>query len=90
MRNKAYLSIGSVAMGIAGSMTNEDFFEDYLGMRNEYVDMTEIVRRWDEGIYDHDEFEKAYEWAKNILQLVLMFIIMIIQINSQTNKKLSN
>lgn len=64
MRNKAYLSIGSVAMGIAGSMTNEDFFEDYLGMRNEYVDMTEIVRRWDEGIYDHDEFEKAYEWAK--------------------------
>lgn len=64
MRNKAYLSIGSVAMGIGGSMVNPDFFEDYLGMRNEYVDMSEIIRRWDEGIYDHDEFKKAYEWAK--------------------------
>jgi len=64
MRNKAYLSIGSVAMGIGGSIVDSDFFQDYLGMRNEYVDMSEIIRRWDEGIYDHAEFEKAYNWAK--------------------------
>ncbi|RCA10767.1 L-fucose isomerase [Enterococcus durans] len=64
MRNKAYLSIGSVAMGIGGSIVDADFFQEYLGMRNEYVDMSEIIRRWDEGIYDPEEFEKAYEWAK--------------------------
>ncbi|MEI2353325.1 L-fucose isomerase [Pediococcus acidilactici] len=64
MRNKSYLSIGNVAMGIGGSMVNADFFQNYLGMRNEYVDMTEIVRRWDEGIYDKEEFEKAMKWAE--------------------------
>ncbi|MDE3283625.1 L-fucose isomerase [Lacticaseibacillus parahuelsenbergensis] len=64
MRNKSYLSIGSVAMGIAGSTVDPDFFQEYLGMRNEYVDMTEIVRRWDEGIYDKEEFEKALAWAE--------------------------
>lgn len=64
MRNKAYLSIGNVAMGIAGSTVNPDFFQDYLGMRNEYVDMSELVRRWDEGIYDQDEFKRALAWAK--------------------------
>jgi L-fucose isomerase len=64
MKNKAYLSIGNVAMGIGGSMVDADFFQDYLGMRNEYVDMTEIVRRWDEGIYDEEEFKKAMKWAE--------------------------
>lgn len=64
MHNKAYLSIGNVAMGIGGSMVNPDFFQDYLGMRNEYVDMSEIVRRWDEKIYDEKEFKKALAWAK--------------------------
>jgi L-fucose isomerase len=64
MRNKSYLSIGNVAMGIGGSIVNADFFQDYLGMRNEYVDMSEIVRRWEEKIYDPEEFEKAYAWAK--------------------------
>ncbi|MCI1882959.1 MAG: L-fucose isomerase [Sporolactobacillus sp.] len=64
MRNKAYLSIGNVAMGIGGSMVNPDFFADYLGMHNEYVDMSEIVRRWDEGIYDREEFQRALAWAK--------------------------
>lgn len=64
MRNKAYLSIGNVAMGIGGSIVDADFFQDYLGMRNEYVDMTEIVRRWEEEIYDSAEFERAYQWAK--------------------------
>lgn len=64
MHNKAYLSIGNVAMGIGGSIADADFFQDYLGMRNEYIDMSEIVRRWDEKIYDEKEFEKALAWAK--------------------------
>lgn len=64
MRGKSYLSIGSVAMGIAGSIVNPDFFQKYLGMRNESVDMTEITRRIDEGIYDHEEYEKALKWVK--------------------------
>lgn len=64
MRGKAYLSMGSVSMGIAGSIVNESFFQDYLGMRNEYVDMSEFVRRMDEGIYDNAEFEKALQWTK--------------------------
>lgn len=63
MRGKSYLSIGSVAMGIAGSTVNTDFFQEYLGMRNESVDMSEIIRRVDEGIYDKDEFEKALAWV---------------------------
>lgn len=65
MKGKSYLSMGSVAMGIAGSIVNADFFQDYLGMRNEYVDMTEFIRRMDEGIYDKEEFEKALKWTKN-------------------------
>lgn len=64
MRGKSYLSMGSTCMGIAGSMVNHDFFEDYLGMRCESVDMTEIVRRIDEGIYDKEEFERAMDWVK--------------------------
>ncbi|MDR0815098.1 MAG: L-fucose isomerase [Bacteroidales bacterium] len=64
MRGKSYLSIGSVAMGIAGSMVNPDFFQEYLGMRNEYVDMSEIIRRVNEGIYDKEEFAKAMAWTK--------------------------
>ncbi|MCI1892783.1 MAG: L-fucose isomerase [Schleiferilactobacillus harbinensis] len=64
MRNKAYLSIGGVAMGIGGSTVDPDFFQDYLGMRNEYIDMSELVRRMDEKIYDPDEFDRALAWAK--------------------------
>ncbi|MBW2144787.1 MAG: L-fucose isomerase [Deltaproteobacteria bacterium] len=64
MRGKSYLSMGSVSMGIAGSVVDDHFFADYLGMRNEYVDMTEFVRRMDERIYDPQEFEKALEWIK--------------------------
>lgn len=63
MRGKSYLSIGSVSMGIAGSIVDPDFFQDYLGMRNESVDSTEILRRMDEGIYDKEEFRKAMEWT---------------------------
>ncbi|MGL4798423.1 MAG: L-fucose isomerase [Cellulosilyticaceae bacterium] len=64
MKEKSYLSIGGVSMGIAGSIVDPHFFSDYLGMRNEYVDMTEIKRREDEGIYDHEEYEKALAWVK--------------------------
>ncbi len=65
MKGKSYLSIGSVSMGIAGSVVNPDFFFDYLGMRNEYVDMSEIVRRIEENIYDTEEFKRALAWTKN-------------------------
>lgn len=64
MKGKSYLSIGAVCMGIAGSIVDPDFFEDYLGMRCEGIDEVEIIRRMTEGIYDKDEFEKALKWAK--------------------------
>jgi L-fucose isomerase len=64
MRGKSQLSVGSVAMGIAGSIVDPDFFQDYLGMRNEYVDMSEIVRRVDEKIYSEAEYKRALEWTK--------------------------
>ncbi len=64
MKGKSYLSMGSVSMGIAGSIVDADFFQNYLGMRNEYVDMSEFIRRIDEGIYDQEEFEKALKWVK--------------------------
>jgi len=64
MRGKSYLSIGAVCMGIAGSIVNTDFFENYLGMRCEGIDEVEIIRRMTEGIYDKAEFEKALAWAK--------------------------
>ena len=64
MRGKSYLSVGSVSMGIAGSMVDQKFFQKYLGMRNEYVDMSEITRRIDREIYDKDEFNKALHWVK--------------------------
>ncbi|MEA5129605.1 MAG: L-fucose isomerase [Proteiniphilum sp.] len=64
MRGKSYLSIGSVSMGIGGSMTNPDFLQEYLGMRTEFVDASEILRRIQLGIYDHDEFEKAMQWTR--------------------------
>ncbi len=64
MRGKSYLSIGAVCMGIAGSIVNTDFFEDYLGMRCEGIDEVEIIRRMTEEIYDKEEFAKALAWAK--------------------------
>lgn len=63
MRDKAYLSIGSVSMGIAGSMPDPNFFQEYLGMRNEAVDCSEIARRIELGIFDHDEFQQAQKWV---------------------------
>ena len=64
MKGKSYLQIGSICMGIAGSIIDCDFFEKYLGMRVESVDEVEIIRRMTEGIYDHAEFEKALAWTK--------------------------
>jgi len=64
MRGKSYLSIGNVSMGIAGSIVDHDFFESYLNMRVETVDMSEITRRIDEQIYDPDEFKRALAWTK--------------------------
>ncbi|MGM1443643.1 L-fucose isomerase [Bacillus cereus group sp. BceL305] len=64
LKGKSYLSMGSVSMGIAGSTVNPEFFQDYLGMRNEYIDMTEFVRRIDEEIYDKEEYERALNWVK--------------------------
>ena len=64
MRGKSYLQIGSICMGIGGSIIDPDFIESYLGMRVESVDEVEIIRRMGQGIYDEAEFEKAYAWAK--------------------------
>ncbi len=64
MRGRSYLSIGSVSMGIAGSIVNPDFFQEYLGMRTESVDATELIRRMTEGIYDKEEYEKAMAWTE--------------------------
>ena len=64
MRGKSYLQIGSICMGIGGSIIDSDFIEDYLGMRVESVDEVEIIRRMTEEIYDKDEYEKALAWAK--------------------------
>ncbi len=64
MRGKSYLQIGSVTMGIGGSIIDPSFFEDYLGMRVESVDEVEIIRRMENGIYDHKEYEKALAWVK--------------------------
>lgn len=64
MKGRSYLAIGSVSMGIAGSEIDSDFFQAYLGMRNEYVDSTEVLRRIEQGIYDKEEFEKALAWTK--------------------------
>ena len=65
MRGKSYLQIGSICMGIAGSIVDMELFEDYLGMRVESVDEVEIIRRMTEGIYDQKEYEKALKWIKD-------------------------
>lgn len=64
MKGKSYLSIGYTSMGIAGSTVNPDFFQNYLGMRTEFVESVELIRRIDRGIYDHEEYEKALAWVK--------------------------
>ena len=64
MRGKSYLSIGNVSMGIAGSYADHSFFQKYLGIRNEQVESVEILLRFDEVIYDYDEYANAMAWAE--------------------------
>ena len=64
MRGKSYLQIGSICMGIGGSIIDSDFLESYFGLRVESVDEVEIIRRMTEGIYDEAEYQKALAWAK--------------------------
>ena len=64
MRGKAYVNLGSISMGIAGSFCDAAFLQDYLGIRAEWVDLTEILRRITLEIYDQDEYEKALAWIK--------------------------
>src|SRR5271157_1414920 len=64
LRGRSYLSLGGVSMGIAGSIVDQGFFESYLGMRVEAVDMSEITRRIDEQIYDPEEFARAFAWTR--------------------------
>lgn len=64
MKGKSYLSIGYTSMGIAGSMVDSNFFQEYLGIRTEFVESVELIRRMEQGIYDQEEFDKAMEWTK--------------------------
>jgi len=64
MKNKSYLSLGGMSMGIAGSYVDQEFLLDYLGIRTEVIDMSELVRRAERGIYDHAEYERALAWVK--------------------------
>jgi L-fucose/D-arabinose isomerase len=63
MKGKSYLAMGSVSMGIAGSIIKEDFFQEYLGMRNEFIDLSEFNRRLNEEIFDEEEYKKALAWT---------------------------
>ena len=63
MKGKSYLSLGYSSMGIVGSMVDQNFFHDYLGMRTEFVDQLEISRRIEEEIYDKEEYKKALQWT---------------------------
>jgi len=64
MKGKSYLSIGYSSMGIAGSMVDPDFFQEYLGIRTEFVESVEFIRRMEKGIFDQEEYAKAMAWTK--------------------------
>ena len=64
MKNRSYVNLGGVAMGIAGSYCDAEMFRKYFGIRAEWVDMTEILRRITLGIYDPREYEKALAWIR--------------------------
>ncbi len=87
MRGKSYLQIGSVCMGIAGSIIDSDFLEDYLGMRMESVDETEVIRRMSEGIYDEVEYQKALAWVKENCKEGVNVNPIEVQKNAQDNEK---
>lgn len=64
MKNKAYVNLGGISMGIAGSYCDASMFQKYFGIRAEWVDMSDIIRRITLEIYDKDEYEKALSWIK--------------------------
>lgn len=64
MKGQSYLAMGGTSMGIAGSIVDQDFFQDFLGMRTETIDMTEFVGRMNKGIFDQEEFERALAWTR--------------------------
>ncbi len=64
MKGKSYMSVGYCSMGIAGSMVDHNFFQDYLGIRTEFVDSIEVLRRIEENIFDQEEYKKAMDWTK--------------------------
>ena len=64
MRNKAYLSVGNVCMGIGASIVDQEFFRCYLGMRTETVDMSEVQRRLQLNLFDPNEYQRAMAWTK--------------------------
>ena len=68
MRGKSYLSIGGVSMGIAGSFLEPFMLADYFGMHAEWVDMSEVNRRIEKGIYDQEEYEIAQRWVKKYIK----------------------
>ncbi len=63
LKNKSYLQIGGVSMGIAGSLVDFSLFQKYFNMNVVQVDMIEIMRRIDEGIFNPNEFETARAWV---------------------------
>ncbi len=87
MRGKAYCGLGAVAMGIAGSFEDPDFLQKYLGIRAEWVDMVEILRRVDLGIYDHAEYEKELAWIKKNCKKGLEVNIPELQNNDEQDEK---
>ena len=87
MRGKAYCGLGAVAMGIAGSFEDPEFLQKYLGVRAEWVDMVEILRRIDLGIYDHAEYEKELAWIKKNCKKGLEVNIPELQNNAEQDEK---
>ena len=87
MRGKAYCGLGAVAMGIAGSFEDPDFLQKYLGIRAEWVDMVEILRRIDLGIYDHAEYEKELAWIKKNCKKGLEVNIPELQNNAEQDER---
>jgi len=64
MKGRAYLSMGGTSMGIAGSMIDYSFWEHWLGMRVEDIDMSEFLGRMNRSQYDQEEYELALAWVK--------------------------
>ncbi len=69
MRGKSYLAMGGTSMGIAGSIVSPELLEQYFGMRSESVESVEFLRRWEEGVYDPEEFKRAMAWVDENLKL---------------------